>query len=328
MRARLLTAALVLASGALPFVPLAQAGTTTTDLTADAEGWYQPNPSCPTPAGCVGPGALPVAPPAEPPTSPFPARTLHVGMSAGQETARAYLAFPLFSLEGTLTSAKLSVPLDLAPSSGSVAPETAKAVVCATIGTVVDVDGAITEPPVTDCGIGAPLTYVATPQPHLEADLTSIAGDLASATGLALLPDASKAQQTDNWRLVFSARNRADAGKTAPATLAVTLETADPPSDGGAGLPEPPSPDPGFGAVAPPVGTGFAPSPPTAPPAPAVSVPTARPLPPAPTAAPRLVTVGYRYPAVWLLPLVFLVLVPAIGRALTKDLAPALPAQS
>ena len=42
-----------------------------------------------------------------------------------------------------------------------------------------------------------------------------------------------------------------------------------------------------------------------------------------PVALPRTVTVGYAYPGVWLLPLVFLVLVPAAARALTKDLATA-----
>ena len=75
-------------------------------------------------------------------------------------------------------------------------------------------------------------------------------------------------------------------------------------------------------AVAPPVGTGFAPAP--TPELPVVEQPPAV-VPPAtvPVALPRTITVGYAYPAVWLLPLVFLVLVPAAARALTKDLAPA-----
>ena len=42
-----------------------------------------------------------------------------------------------------------------------------------------------------------------------------------------------------------------------------------------------------------------------------------------PIAQPQTLTVGYAYPAVWLLPLAFLVLVPLAARALTKDLAPA-----
>ena len=42
-----------------------------------------------------------------------------------------------------------------------------------------------------------------------------------------------------------------------------------------------------------------------------------------PMVTPRTITVGYAYPAVWLLPLVFLVLVPVAARALTRDLTPA-----
>ena len=34
----------------------------------------------------------------------------------------------------------------------------------------------------------------------------------------------------------------------------------------------------------------------------------------------QTITVGYAYPAVWLLPLVFLVLVPVATKALTRDL--------
>ena len=37
----------------------------------------------------------------------------------------------------------------------------------------------------------------------------------------------------------------------------------------------------------------------------------------------QTVTVGYAYPAVWLLPLAFLLVVPMVAGALTRDLAPA-----
>jgi hypothetical protein len=326
-RARLVTAALVIGSAALGFVPLAQASTSTP--APDAEGWYQPNPTCTTPAGCVTPGldnlpvTPPVAPPAlpvAPPTGPFPARTLHIGLAATTEVARAYLSYPLFALEQKITGGKLVVPLDVAPTSGSIAPETAKILVCAAIGDIKDVDGALVDPPQTDCNSSTPMTYVATPQPRLEANLGSIAEALGSSTGLALLPDATKAAQTDAWRVVFSARNRTDAGKTAPATL--TLELEDPAVQPEPGAPEPvPTTPPTFGAVSPPVGTGFAPSPSVDPPVaapPAVAPPAAGPV----TATPQLVTVGYAYPIVWMLPLVFLLLGPLVGRALTKDLTP------
>src|SRR3954471_9644153 len=49
-----------------------------------AEAWYAAGPVdvCTSPLGC---------PPQQAPTSPYPSDTLHVGVAAGQETARAYL---------------------------------------------------------------------------------------------------------------------------------------------------------------------------------------------------------------------------------------------
>lgn len=314
---RLVTAALVLGSSALGFLPLAHADTTST-LTPSAEAWYQPNPTCGAPGGCVSTDALPAQPPAAPPTSPYPAGTLHIGLAAGQETARSYLALGLSSVFGTISAATLDVPLDTAVADGSQSPETATLQACLFSGTITPANGSIATPPKAACDSSAAVSYVATPAPHLHADLSPLLPGLASASGIVLLPDTTKAAQTDAWRVVFSAHTRTDAAKTAPA--AVTLSVADQVTDGGS-LEQPAVPP----VVAPPIGTGFAPAPSLQLPEQTVMQPTV--VPPIttglqPVAQPRIITVGYAYPTVWLLPLAFLLLVPAATKALTKDLTP------
>jgi hypothetical protein len=319
---RCVTAAFVAGSAAIGFAPVASASTSFT-FAPTAEAWYQPNPTCQTPAGCLTTGSLPVAPPvAAPALSPYPAGTLHVGFAAGQEVARSYLAFPLSQLMSmSVTEASLSVPLDVAQADGSVSPETAKIVVCLTSAPLAASEGTMDTPPTADCSASAAAAYVATPKPHLQANLSSLAQGLPTATGLVLLPDASKVAQTDApWRVVFSAHSRTDAAKTPPAALSVTAE--DLPSD----VPVPVVNEPGVQVppvVAPVTGTGFAPPPVTqAVTPPAVQAPA--PVAAGPVAvAPRTVTVGYAYPTVWLLPLAFLILIPAAARALTRDLTPA-----
>jgi hypothetical protein len=318
--ARGVLAVLAAGSVALGFAPIAHAADETTLLTPDAEAWYQYNPTCAQATGCVAPSTLPVTPPvtppAQPPSSPFPARSMHIGLAAGQETARSYLSLSLATLTGSVTGGTLDVPLDVAQADGSQSPETAKVQVCLVTASITSVDGSVESPPGVSCGSSVPAAYVATPSPHLHADLTSLGADLLGASGLALVPDTTKAAQTDAWQVVFSAHDRTDAAKTPPASVALTLAVPDeqqvsPPLD--TGLP----------AVAPPIGTGFAPAPTPELPAPAAQQPSVVPPATVPVALPRTVTVGYAYPGVWLLPLVFLVLVPAAARALTKDLATA-----
>ena len=287
---RLVAAAFVVGSAAIGFVPLAQADTTTTSVPT-TEGWYQPNPSCTSPVGCLTPGALPAQPPAK---SPYPARSLHVGYTAGQETARTYLALPPV-MQG-LTSGRLTVPLDTAAADGDSSSATAKLQVCLTSVPVKPVDGSFDAVPKTDCTASAAMTYVATPQPHLEADLASLLDRIASATGLALVPDASLAKTADSWRIVFSAHDRTDAAKTAPASIALTAAEA---STQGSGEPVaalPGSGTPGLTQQIPQVSSGFAPAPPVdtpvvTGPAPSVVVPRAAAQAPLP-ADPRLIKLG------------------------------------
>lgn len=319
--ARLVTAALVLGSASFAFLPIAQAETSSQTVVPATEAWFQPNPSCAVPVGCLGTGALPAQPPAAPPTNPFPAGSLHVGVGGGQETARSYLSFSLPLGADELVGAVLDVPLDVAQADGSTSPETAKVLVCTFTGSLSAASGSVDPPPAADCGHGVAASYVATPSPHLHADLSGVLASLSAGAGLALLPDATKVPQTDAWRVVFSAHDRADAAKTAPASLTITTEPAEEPE-----LFVPPVTvvtvepvDPGLSVAPPP----FVSLPPTEVlPAPTVQVPATQPPVQAVPQA-RTVTVGYAYPAVWLLPLAFLLFIPAVARALTQDLAPA-----
>ena len=154
--ARLIAATLVASSASLVVLPSAYADSQST-LTPTAEGWYQPNPSCATPAGC--------SPAGPPPSSPYPAGTLHVGLSAGQETARSYLALPFATFTEMITAGTLTVPLDTAQADGSSSPETAKVQVCLTSATITAVEGSFDPPPKVDCAASVPAAYIALPQP-------------------------------------------------------------------------------------------------------------------------------------------------------------------
>lgn len=315
--ARLVTGVLVAGTASIGFLPIADAATSTQKLVPSAEAWYQPNPTCATPAGCVTTDALPAQPPVAIPLTPFPAGSLHVGYVAGQEIGRSYLSFSLSLVDQTVSAATLDVPLDTAPVDGSVQPETAKVLVCSFSGSVTPAYGSIASPPAAECTASAAATYVATPSPHLHADLAPLLSALGNGSGLALIPDAAKSAPTDVWRVVFSSHDRADAAKTAPASLNVTLTDVAQPVE------EPPVVVPPVADVpqAPQVGT-------ITPPLPATDLPRAPqvtgPAPAVPAAIPqaRTVTVGYAYPAVWLLPLAFLIIVPLVARSLTKDLTP------
>lgn len=338
-RARVVVAVLGAAAGvAVAVAPLASAATTTI-LTPTAEAWFRPDPACTSQLACAG-GALPLGSPTQTAPAVYPAGTLHVGFTAGQEMARSYLAFPLDRLAGAaITSATLTVPLDTATADGSNSPQTSKVQVCLASAPVRPAEGSTDAPPPVDCAASAPAAYVATPSPHLQADLAPLLGGLGQASGLALLPDATKAARTDAWRVVFSAHTRTDVGATPAATLTVAVAAADgqqttssatgvtPPATGGVtGGSGTSVASTGTGISGAAAGTGPAPGAVPSSASGSTTSPAATPSTPArasgsrPLATRRFVTVGYAYPAVWALPLVFLVLLPLVARALTRDL--------
>jgi hypothetical protein len=325
---RILTAVLVLGTTCLGFVPIAQAGTTTQTLTPSTEAWYQPNPTCGQASGCLTPGAIP----APVPTNPYPAGTLHVGYTGGAETARSYLALSLDGLSGTLTAATLNVPLDVTQGDGSTSPETAHLQACLVNETITAVEGSVDASPKVSCDTHAVVTYVATPSPHLTADLSALQPGLPASKGIALLPDGETVAPSDAWRVVFSAHTRSDAAKTAAATVTLALDSGTSPVGVPVFAPEQAPPvaappeDTGFPSISPATGTGFV-SPPDTPVVMPPAVDEAVP-PPAVVQAPRTNPVaqivrtplGAAYPGVFLFPLALLVLVPYLGRALLADL--------
>ena len=322
---RLVTAAFVAGSAALGFMPLAHADTTAT-LKPTTAAWYQPNPTCSTPAGCVTTGSVPALPVPLPdlPLSPYPAGSLHVAFTGGQETARTYLAFPVDGVTGTVTAATLDIPLDVAAADGTAQESTAKVQACLVSAELTATEGSINPPPLVTCDQHAALKYVATPAPHLHADLAPLLQGLLTTTGIALLPDATANAQTDAWHVVFSSATRTDAAKTAPPSLNLTV-TADESTGEEPFIPDTPEvTTPVDGGVAAPPVVGELPGISPVEQAPTVTTPdtTAPQVPVQNVSEPQTVTVGYAYPAVWLLPLVFLLIVPAAARALTKDLTP------
>jgi hypothetical protein len=311
---RIVTAVLVAGSASFGFLPLAHASTQTHQVIPTTEAWYQPNPTCTSPAGCVGLGQLPVAPPASlPALTAYPVGSMHIAVAGGQETARSYLSFALPRLDGTLTAASIDIPLDTAQADGSVTPESSHVLMCSFTGSITPASGSIDAPPTASCTSSALATYVATPAPHLHADLTPLLSSLSGGAGLALLPDPATVPSTDEWHVVFSAHDRTDAAKTSPATMSVSLDTT-------------PAPELSQPAVAPPVNTVAAPPAlgsiglPTVGPqqAPVVNNPAPQ-VPVQSISQARTITVGYAYPIVWLLPLAFLLLVPVVARSLTRD---------
>ena len=327
---RIITTVLVTGSAAFGFLPIAQAADTQQQtVNPTVEAWYQPNPTCQLPTGCLGLDTLPAQPPVQPPAplpevplSPYPTGSMHVAVDAGQETARTYLSFSLPLFDSTLTAASLDIPIDTAQADGTVTPEKALIRVCSFQGSITAANGSIANPPTAACTASAKASYVPTGTPRLHADLTPRLGALSSGAGLVLLPDADAVQPTDAWHVVFSAHDRADAAKTPPAAMSVTLTPIEQPSfDDGLGVPEvqPPAvaPPPALGSVSTPQLPVDVPQAPTVQ-NPQPQVPqTYQPVPQA-----RTVTVGYAYPTVWLLPLAFLLIVPLVARTLTRDLTP------
>src|SRR3954451_18415620 len=125
-RAALLACAVVVPLTGLLAGPLggtAQADTSAT-LPDVAEAWYAAAPIdvCTTPLGC---------PPDQVPTSPYPAGSLHVGVAAGQETARSYVQPDFNQPTGaTLLSGTMTLHVDTRQSDGSLPPESAKILAC------------------------------------------------------------------------------------------------------------------------------------------------------------------------------------------------------
>lgn len=320
-------AVVALTGGALvgPLASLATAaGSGSTTVPLSAEAWYRTSPVCALPTGC----------PAEPP-SPYAAETLHVGVQFGAEESRTYLALDLSTLpSGTKPAGgQLRLPVASGPQDGSVQPEVAKLQACLVAAPVKYVDGTFEKAPEADCnGASTAAVFVAaagTTPAAFTVDLTDLATawqDSGVGGSLALLP-AEGAAATDSWHVAFNGSKRAGAG-IAKITAAVSYVSA---SVDTQEQPPPPVFAPVDSSLSPPLtsgtDTGFAGTStftgPVAGQAPTALVAAAA-TPTLPVAA--VFPTEFKYPAVFLLPLLLLGAAGWVGRALTRDLTPSLTA--
>ncbi len=322
---------------ALPALAAPGGGTATVKPTT--EGWYRLTPACTLPTGCADLTGAP---------SMYSPDTLHVGVNSGTEEARTYLQLDLGKLPvGTKPSGgTLLLPVATSPSDGTRAPETAKMTACAVTGEVTEVDGAFTAPPEVDCDVAsAPAVFVPAEgenPPAFTVDLSALTvawqGEVQPGA-LALVP-AKETAPPESWHVAFSDRSRAGDGvvpiSAALAFVSASVDTTMAPPPTVAAPPFEPAPALAFesssGSVDFDEGTSFA-APPLSAEVPLLPEPEpVAQAAPEPVAAPvqqqveqvepvtSFVQAGFRYPAVFLLPLVLAIGAGWIGRALTREL--------
>lgn len=265
------------------------------------------------------------APPGAPALSPYPAGTLHVGVSGGQEDSRSYIALDLGSLPADAEMTGGTLVLPVAPAAaGTRSPESARLRVCRADDPDEDVEGSTAPPPAADCSLSADAEYDADAS-VFEADLAQFIGFLDG--GLAIVPRPPATEES--WHVAFHGRE-AEGEDAEPITARLELE------DAGDAFEAPPFFDSGaFGADVHPEATfgQSAPDPllggPVAP-APRSSPPPTAEVPPAEDGEARVVgrpivlgtSDGFKYSVIFLLPLLLLVAVPYFGHALTAPLVP------
>jgi hypothetical protein len=319
--ARVLVTAAVAGCTALgPALAAMAAGSGTITTGPKAEGWYRTSPACALPTGCP------------PLPSPYAADTLHIGVDLGTETDRTVLQLDLTSLPAGTKPAggQLRVPVATGSQDGTRSPETAKLRACPVTEAVKDADGSYDPAPKADCdSASVDAVFVAaagTTPAAFTVDLTALATEWQDATypgALALLP-AEGAAPTDSWHVAVSTRDRAGTG-VAKVTAAVSYVGSSVDTDEVLAPPVTAPIDSGTsGAAALPDTSLSAPEPVVQEPAPQPQAPAVA-APAAPTAPAALAPVAFsdgsfRYPAVFLLPLVFGLAAAWLGRALTRDL--------
>ncbi|HWL65051.1 MAG TPA: hypothetical protein VNP73_03670 [Actinomycetota bacterium] len=295
------------------------------EVTTSKAAWYAQAPPC-TAIDC---SVVPLV-------SPYPEDTVHVAVSGGQETARTYVAFPIPIDD--VVGGTLELPLDVDPANGSVSPETANFMACLAATKFEPVRGSFAEPPKTQCRVGKPARYDEK-EVAFTVDLARFADHWKKAeAALALVPSAGAVEGGETWHVVFPAgedqTQEPEEQQPAPEIVA-TLEylSEDDPlgTDSTVDLGTDTTTDPSgsivdLGSSSGPSfddGTGFTGAQPSTEEVPDVSVPTelsAEEAAPVASFVEGFAGPGFAYPIVWALPLLLLVGLGAVGRALTKEL--------
>lgn len=272
-----------------------------------SESWYNSLPV-----------ELPLALPA---LSLFPAGNLHVGVVAGQETARSYVRLAAGDLPGDVIGGTLVLPLVTDPTSGSFLPETAALRVCLAEKTGDDgVEGASPPAPAVDCGTSSAAEFVEGDRPAFTVDLGPF-GSLLSDYGLALLPDPGVAP-TSVWRVVVKGFDPATPSEGIHGLLDVLVPELGPASESEFAAPA----DPEFGNfdldssafVAGESFEAFTPAPLGDPDPSVEELEVAQPVEAFPAAPIAFLPDGFSYPAVLLMPLALLAALGWFGSNLTR----------
>lgn len=285
-----------------------------------AEAWY--HTASPCSAGIVS------CPDTVPPTSPYPEETLHIGIAAGTETARTYVALDLGGLpEGAeLTGGTLRLPV--APEdAGTVTPEAAKLVVCAVDVDIQEVSGSLDEPPGVNCGTQSEAVFEPGDDAAFTVDLQPFAEAWTAVpmAALAILPADAARTESATWHVAVDGKDRTGPG-VQPITALLDYDEPEPepeveeePEEEEFEETAAPSDDSGFedfdtGDFLPTVGLF-----PQLGPTTSTIEPSGREELAVEPSRTRLAgaTGGYRYPIVWLLPLVLIALGGCVARLLT-----------
>lgn len=223
--------------------------------------------------------------------------TLHVGAALGQETDRTYLRFELGSLPDDADVEGVTVTIEADPEAGTSSPETAVILGCAVPGGF-DPEGA--SPSAVECDGAPEATFVDGGTPVFTLSLPPTD---ASSVDVALVPGGG-----DSWHVGF--------------TIATAVVAYDLPVTPTTTTPARPTPQPAFVApnaagpvalppitVAPPAASGSA-----------IADEAAASTPAAVTGVPIGGGSGFRYSAIFALPLAFLVVGALLGDGLTRPI--------
>lgn len=301
----------------------AAGGSPSAGTQTSTEAWYLKAEACGEAADCS----------LLPPASVYPENTLHVAAAAGDTRASTYLELDAAAVgdDATFTGGTLTLPVDTTPGDGTLLPELAKITACVVTDRIPKVEGALTEPPETDCKLAsAPAEFSSEPEPAFTIDLGAFASQWANGETprLAILPAPEAKEAADTWHVAFWGKDHT-ADEAVPITAELNYESgaddaplptetgladsgpmeSGPPTDMPSAVPQEASaPEPAelkAPAAAEPPDKSEAPQ------------PQAAPVPP-----PSLKSVSYAYPIAWLMPLLLLIGMFVVGRVLTKKLEP------
>jgi hypothetical protein len=183
------------------------------------EAWYNVTQACDS-GGACGPLALASA-------DPYPAGTLHVGIQGGQESSRSYLRLDLSSLPpGTAVSGGTLTASIGGSSDGTQSAGTASIEACL-VPQAFHASAGGFAPPTVDCSIKTSAVQTRSTPHQLTVDLAVFASAWSSHPeyGLALLPADDARTKGSSWHVALEGRGDTETGAQ-PISAAVSYQPA------------------------------------------------------------------------------------------------------